>query len=476
MKLDNPYAHIGALSHSAQVRQFSQPQLLLWNSALAKTLGLSEDDTTKAQLASGQSYPDANALAYAGHQFGNYVPLLGDGRAHLLGAVTDPQGLSWDVQLKGSGATQFSRGGDGLCGIGPAVREFIMSEALAALKVPTTRCLSVALSGETVMRQQPSAGAIVTRVASSHIRVGSFQFLAAQQDEQGLAQLVELTIKRHYPELAALNGDERLLALFSAVMDKQIELIVHWLRIGFIHGVMNTDNTLVSGETIDYGPCAMLNGFDFGRVFSSIDRTGRYAFGNQPQIASWNLARFAETLIDLFSVERDQAVAELTQVLNTFGDKFNAALKAMWLQKLGLLAEDNEAEALVDELLGLMQQQQLDYTNTFAALTAYCHQGTEVPEPLASSLGDWLARWQARIAGHKEQSAALMSAANPQVIPRNHRVEEVIADFERQGHSDKLAPLLAAIRNPYCLDPEHVYLQQPPEQGEDDSYQTFCGT
>ncbi len=300
MKLDNPYLGVNQLSHEAKVQDFSGTKVLLWNGVLAQQLGLPDDEQTKAQLATGQAHPQAYALAYAGHQFGNYVPLLGDGRAHLLGAVTDEHGKSWDIQLKGSGATQFSRGGDGLCGIGPAVREFIMSEALAGLNIPTTRCLSVALSGDTVMRQKPSAGAIVSRVASSHIRVGSYQFLAAQQDTQALQQLVGLTIARHYPELATLNGDEQLIAFFNAVMDKQIDLVVSWMRVGFIHGVMNTDNTLVSGETIDYGPCAMMNQFDFNRAFSSIDRHGRYAYGNQAQIASWNLARFAETLIDSF--------------------------------------------------------------------------------------------------------------------------------------------------------------------------------
>ncbi|MEO2282111.1 protein adenylyltransferase SelO [Pseudoalteromonas pernae] len=475
MKLNNPYQGVNQLSHEAKVQDFSGTKILLWNSVLAQQLGLSEDEHTKAQLATGQAHPQAYALAYAGHQFGNYVPLLGDGRAHLLGAVTDEQGQSWDIQLKGSGATQFSRGGDGLCGIGPAVREFIMSEALAGLNIPTTRCLSVALSGDTVMRQKPSAGAIVSRVASSHIRVGSYQFLAAQQDTQALQQLVDLTIARHYPDLAALTGDEQLVAFFNAVMDKQIDLVVNWMRVGFIHGVMNTDNTLVSGETIDYGPCAMMNQFDFNRAFSSIDRHGRYAYGNQPQIASWNLARFAETLIDLFSLEQDDVVELLTEQLNLFGEKFNAKLKAMWMSKLGLLASDASADELVNELLIAMQEQQLDFTNTFVELTGYCQRRKDSLVEIQAPLVEWLVKWQAVVDNHLEQSARLMSSANPLVIPRNHQVEAVIEDFEQQGYSDKLAPLLSALRNPYQLDEAHRYLQQPPVSNDED-YQTFCGT
>ncbi|WP_151173339.1 protein adenylyltransferase SelO [Pseudoalteromonas ruthenica] len=473
MKLHNPYQHIPALSHQAEVKHFEQAQVLLWNTPLAEQFGLGDDEQKRLLL--GQGVKKTTALAYAGHQFGNYVPLLGDGRAHLLGALVDEQGLSWDIQLKGSGATQFSRGGDGLCAIGPAIREFIMSEALAGLGVPTSRCLGVALTGETLMRQQPSAGAIVSRLASSHIRVGSFQFLAAQQETQALQQLVELTIARHYPELAGETGGARLLALFNAVMAKQIELVVQWMRVGFIHGVMNTDNTLVSGETIDYGPCAMINQFDFNRAFSSIDRQGRYAYGNQPQMANWNLARFAETLIDLFAASREQAVEALTNALNQFGDKFNLALKQMWMSKLGLLATDGEQEPLINELLMSMQQQQLDFTNTFAQLTDYCQGKQTGLAQLEADLGPWLEQWQSVVNQHLRQSATLMSKANPQVIPRNHQVEAVIADFEQQGHSDKLAPLLAALKDPYQVQAQHHYLQQPPATS-DEQYQTFCGT
>ncbi|MFY8275503.1 protein adenylyltransferase SelO [Pseudoalteromonas sp. SSDWG2] len=475
MKLDNPYQRVSGLCHEAKVQDFTGTHIVLWNTPLAQQLGLPEDELTKAQLATGQAHPHAFALAYAGHQFGNYVPLLGDGRAHLLGAVAGSQGQSWDIQLKGSGATQFSRGGDGLCGIGPAVREFIMSEALAGLKVPTTRCLSVALSGDTVVRQKPSAGAIVSRVASSHIRVGSFQFLAAQQDIQALRELVDLTISRHYPQLAQLHADEQLLALFSAVMDRQIELIVSWMRIGFIHGVMNTDNTLVSGETIDYGPCAMMSQFDFNRTFSSIDRHGRYAYGNQPQIASWNLARFAETLIDLFTAPQEQVVEQLTQRLSQFGELFNTKLKTMWMHKLGLMSDDEHVDELINELLVAMQEQHLDFTNTFVELTAYCKQQKDALVEIQAPLVEWLRKWQGVVDQHLEQSAALMSVSNPQVIPRNHQVEAIIEDFEQQGYSDKLAPLLTALKVPYSLQEEHRYLQQPPASNDED-YQTFCGT
>lgn len=467
--LFNRYEKINALSHSAKMASFDNISVLLRNTSLAADY---EVAPKLDSLITGEGYETAYALAYAGHQFGHYSPLLGDGRAHYLGSLDSTHG-SFDVQLKGSGATSFSRGGDGFCAIGPAIREYVMSEALHALKVPTTRCLGVALTGENVFRNEHKAGAVVSRLASSHIRIGSFQFLAAQEEQEALSGLVELAIERHYPQLKSLSGDEQLLAFVDAVMEKQIALVVQWMRVGFIHGVMNTDNVLISGETIDYGPCAMLDQFDYNQVFSSIDRQGRYAFGNQPQIANWNLARFAESLISLFSVPQEQAVELLTQQLKGFGDRFNNALKAMWMQKLGLLNSDNHLDELINELLITMQEQQLDYTNTFAALTASIAQQASALN-IDGSLEKWVAKWRDVVEGHKAQSAQMMAEANPKVIPRNHQVEQVISEFEETGESALFPTLMAALSEPYELAAEHEFLQKPPHSNE--HYQTFCGT
>ncbi len=306
----------------------------------------------------------AVALGYSGHQFGHFSPRLGDGRAHLLGAITDNENQLWDIQLKGSGATPYSRGGDGRCALGPAIREYVMSEAMHALGIKTTRCLAVVGSGETVYRNPPQAGAIVTRLATSHIRVGSFQYLATQGDVEGLKNLADLAIERHYPEITD-TGPQRYLAFLGAVIKNQVKLVVSWMRVGFIHGVMNTDNTLVSGETIDYGPCAMMNNFDFDTVFSSIDKQGRYAFGNQPNMANWNCARLAESLIPLINDDDEQAVTLMTPYINSFAEQFNIEFTAMWEQKLGLNESSSSDGELIAELLTLLKDNQLDYTNTF---------------------------------------------------------------------------------------------------------------
>ncbi|MBB1281267.1 YdiU family protein [Pseudoalteromonas sp. SR41-1] len=446
----------------------ASPQLLLWNESLAKEFNINVAVDLRASTFSGnekQVIP-AVALGYSGHQFGHFSPRLGDGRAHLLGAISDDKNQLWDIQLKGSGATPYSRGGDGRCALGPAIREYVMSEAMHALGVKTTRCLAVVGSGETVYRNPPQAGAIVTRVATSHIRVGSFQYLATQGDVEGLKNLADLAIERHYPEITD-TGSQRYLAFLGAVIKNQVKLVVSWMRVGFIHGVMNTDNTLVSGETIDYGPCAMMNSFDFDTVFSSIDKQGRYAFGNQPNIANWNCARLAESLIPLISDDDEQAVLLMTPFINSFAEQFNAEFTAMWAQKLGLTESSDSSGELIAELLTLLKDNQLDYTNTFDALTESLKGEKSVPE----SLIEWRARW---VSLTDDNSYEVMRAANPRVIPRNHVIEEIIAQYNATGSSELLQRFIKIASNPYSNSEELSEFCSPPTN--DNDYQTFCGT
>ncbi len=446
----------------------ASPQLLLWNESLAKEFNINVAADLRASTFSGnekQAIP-AVALGYSGHQFGHFSPRLGDGRAHLLGAINDDKNQLWDIQLKGSGATPYSRGGDGRCALGPAIREYVMSEAMHALGVKTTRCLAVVGSGEIVYRNPPQAGAIVTRVATSHIRVGSFQYLATQGDVEGLKNLADLAIERHYPEITD-TGSQRYLAFLGAVIKNQVKLVVSWMRVGFIHGVMNTDNTLVSGETIDYGPCAMMNSFDFDTVFSSIDKQGRYAFGNQPNIANWNCARLAESLIPLISDDDEQAVLLMTPFINSFAEQFNTEFTAMWAQKLGLNESSDSSGELIAELLTLLKDNQLDYTNTFDALTESLKGEKSVPE----SLIEWRARW---VSLTDDNSYEVMRAANPRVIPRNHVIEEIIAQYNATGSSELLQRFIKIAGNPYSNSEELSEFCSPPTN--DNDYQTFCGT
>jgi uncharacterized protein YdiU (UPF0061 family) len=470
MKLQTRYTDISELLAIEDMpTRAADPALLLFNDKLAQSLGINHDPEYLAGKLSGSITDDSVkpiALGYSGHQFGHFSPRLGDGRAHLLGAVKDDQGVLWDIQLKGAGATVFSRGGDGRCAIGPAVREFIMSEAMAALGVATTRCLAVVTTGETVYRQPPRPGAVVTRVAKSHIRVGSFQYLATQGDIEGLEKLVDYALSCHFPEIDT-RAEQRYVDFLTAVIDKQIELIISWMRVGFIHGVMNTDNTLVSGETIDYGPCAMMNQFDFDTVFSSIDHQGRYAFGNQPNIANWNCARLAESLLPLFKNEQ-QALSLLSSAVNSFAEKFNHAFTTMWRRKLGLLDEHDDNQALVTELLTLMQQNNLDYTNTFNALTESLLADFALPD----SIKGWAAKWRVRTSA---ESYDIMRAVNPAVIPRNHNIEMILAEYEKTGCSSMLNGFLSVLSKPYVYDQQFESWYEPPENG-DANYQTFCGT
>ncbi|MEJ2912157.1 protein adenylyltransferase SelO [Pseudoalteromonas sp. C12FD-1] len=450
-----------------QPSSVAAPQLLLWNASLAKQFNIVVEPQLRASTFAGNEPQQikAVALGYSGHQFGHFSPRLGDGRAHLLGAISDDKNQLWDIQLKGSGATPYSRGGDGRCALGPAIREYIMSEAMHGLGIKTTRCLAVVGTGEVVYRNPPQPGAIVTRLASSHIRVGSFQYLATQGDVEGLKKLADVAIERHYPSIKS-TGAQRYLDFLAAVINSQLALVISWMRVGFIHGVMNTDNTLISGETIDYGPCAMMNRFDFDTVFSSIDKQGRYAYGNQPNIASWNCARLAESLIPLINDDDEQAVSLMTPIISQFSTLFNEQYNQMWAQKLGLAGHNEDDVELVSKLLLLFQEYKLDYTNTFDTLTESLN-GGKVPDELTQ----WAQLWQKRC---DENSYNLMRAANPRVIPRNHIVEEILAQYNQHGESELLSDFLTVMSNPYHKTANLVRFQ---ETGEDDKgYQTFCGT
>jgi uncharacterized protein YdiU (UPF0061 family) len=444
------------------------------NHRLATELGLdlgTLSPEAAAALFAGQVLPPGAqtiAQAYAGHQYGGFT-MLGDGRAILLGEHRTPDGRRVDVQFKGSGRTRFSRGGDGRAALGPMLREYVISEAMAGLGVPTTRSLAVVTTGEPVFREGPRRGAVLTRVAASHIRVGTFEY-AARVDEPTLRALADYTIARHDPELGA--GPDPYLGLLRAVADRQAALVARWMHVGFIHGVMNTDNMAVSGETIDYGPCAFLNAYDPATVYSSIDRGGRYAFGNQPNIAHWNLARFAETLVPLIDPDTDRAVEAAVAVLTEFPARFEGYWLAGMRQKLGLRTDDPGDPELVRSLLAWMQRTKADFTNTFRDLSA---DGSPAGGPYDDpDFRAWVGRWLDRLGPDAGGAPARMRAVNPAVIARNHRVEEALAAAEE---GDDLAPLhrlLAALASPFEDRPEFAEYRDPP--ADECGYRTFCGT
>jgi uncharacterized protein YdiU (UPF0061 family) len=429
------------------------------------------------------------AQAYAGHQFGGFAAQLGDGRALLLGEVIDREGRRRDIAFKGSGRTPFSRGGDGKAAVGPMLREVLIGEAMHALGIPTTRALAVAATGEPVLRGQVLPGAVLTRVASSHIRVGTFQFFAARRDTERLRKLAEYTIARHDPELA--DAPDRFVGLLKAVAERQASLIARWMNVGFIHGVMNTDNMTLSGETIDYGPCAFVEAYDPAAVFSSIDHHGRYAFGNQPGIALWNLARLAETLLPLLSNDQEQAVTLATEVLDAFPQRYAAHLLDGQRAKLGLRRPNDEADrddaALAEDWLGLLAEGQVDFTLAWRRL-ADAAGGDESPLralfPHQQMPDEWLARWRARCASEDAvagqavgaERARRMRAVSPWVIPRNHRVEEAL---NAASEADDLAPferLLGALRRPFDEAADLAPYAEPAPAAVTASYVTFCGT
>jgi uncharacterized protein YdiU (UPF0061 family) len=463
------------------------PALFLWNAGLAEQLmipdELAHNPDALAQIFSGNTIiagADPIATAYAGHQFGSFVPQLGDGRAHLLGEVIDQSGHRWDIQLKGSGPTSFSRGGDGRCALGPAVREFIMSEAMHALKVPTTRCLAVVTTGETVFRERPSPGAVVTRVASSHIRIGTFQYFAARGNLDAIKMLFTHTMERHYPEL--LEEEYPYLMFINKFINRQIQLVVDWMRVGFIHGVMNTDNTALSGETIDYGPCAMMGIYDPKTVYSSIDTMGRYAFGNQPAISQWNIARLAECLLPLISEDPKKGLAQVEPVIAEFPARFEKAYLAMMGKKLGLTVVTPEDKALITSLLNRLKEKRLDYTITFDRMTRSLT-SEAVATQVKNDLGDGFDLWQKRLreqsgnfqSGDFREAQKLMRQHNPVVIPRNHHVEKVIQECEQNGKTGLAEKFLKVLRAPYEMLTHTPDFQDPPADGDKD-YKTFCGT
>lgn len=462
----------------------ARPGLIVVNEALAERLGVSAEGLASpdgvAVLSGNQVLPGTQplALAYAGHQFGHFVPQLGDGRAILLGEVIDRDGRRRDIQLKGSGRTRYSRGGDGRAALGPVLREYLLSEAMAALGVPTTRSLAAVTTGEVVRREMPLPGAILTRVASSHLRVGTFEYFAARNDHPAIVELTRYALARHYPEAPTPAGPA--VALLDAVIGAQAKLVARWMALGFVHGVMNTDNCSIAGETIDYGPCAFLDAYHPKRTFSSIDEQGRYAYGNQPRIALWNLTRLAEALLPTVDPDPDRAERVLTEHLEVYSELFNAAYAEELRKKLGLSTERDGDLELAQGLLSRMADQRVDYTLCFRRL-AGALLGDEAPlarlfsDPAA--LTEWLEVWRRRLALEDqpiEAKVAMMRAANPAFIPRNHQVEVMIS-AAMEGDRAPFFRLLKVLADPYRDQAEAAELAEPPGQDQF-GYRTFCGT
>jgi uncharacterized protein YdiU (UPF0061 family) len=461
-----------------QAETVENPRLLVLNDQLATELGLDAGwlrSPDGLRFLVGNLVPNgANpvAQAYAGHQFGGYVPCLGDGRALLVGELTDTDGRLRDLHLKGSGHTPFARGGDGLAAVGPMLREYLVSEAMHALGIPTTRSLAVVATGRGVQRETVLPGAVLARVAASHLRVGSFQYAAATGDVDLLRRLADHAIARHHP--GAAEADRPYLALFEAVIAAQASLVARWMLVGFVHGVMNTDNMTISGETIDYGPCAFMEAYDPATVFSSIDRWGRYAFGNQPSVAGWNLARFAEALLPLLSDDQDTAVTLATESLGDFGRQYGEAWSAGMRTKLGLpkSVADDVAAPVIEELLGHLEQSHVDFTSFFRNLGAAARGDAEPARGLFLDLAafdGWLARWLAL-----EPDGDVMDRVNPVYIPRNHLVEEALT-AATAGDLAPLQRLLTAVTAPYDERPGLERYAEP-APGDFGAYQTFCGT
>ncbi|GGH27214.1 UPF0061 protein [Alsobacter metallidurans] len=489
LPFDNSYARLdGPFFTRTKPTPVVAPRLVRLNLALAEELGLDADALASPEglaALAGAAIPDGAepiAAAYAGHQFGHFSPQLGDGRAILLGEVIDRAGRRRDIQLKGSGPTPFSRGGDGRAALGPVLREYLVSEAMAALGVPTTRALAAVTTGEHVMREDIHPGAVLTRVAASHIRVGTFQFFAARRDLASLRKLADYAIARHDP--AAAGAPNPYLAFFEGVVRRQADLVAQWLLLGFIHGVMNTDNMSVSGETIDYGPCAFMDAYDPATVFSSIDRQGRYAYGAQAGIAQWNLARLVEALLPLFGEDENKAVADAQGALDAYVDRFNASYLAGLRRKLGLTTEGPDDLALASALLSLMTADRVDFTVLFRRLCDLAAD-PEASGPVRDMFMDlagvdaWLARWRDRLTSEPAvapaERASAMRRANPAFIPRNHLVERMIeAAVERQDFAP-FEELLRILARPYDDQPEFAaYAEAPPPSPQ--NYVTYCGT
>ena len=476
LRLESTYANLPGIFYTRlSPVPVSKPKVVIFNQKLAEEMGLDLthfNGQQKAGLLAGNLIPEGCtpfAQAYAGHQFGNFT-MLGDGRAIILGEHLSSSGKRFDIQYKGSGRTPYSRGGDGRAALGPMLREYIISEAMHSLGIPTTRSLAVVSTGETVYREDELPGAILNRIASSHIRVGTFQFAALHQEKTISQSLLDYTIDRHFPE--SKDHGNKALALLDQVMKLQADLITHWMRVGFIHGVMNTDNMALCGETIDYGPCAFMDSFDPSTVFSSIDHQRRYAYANQPVMAHWNLARLAESLLPLIHENRETAIELAEDSLKAFEELYKSKWLAMMGNKLGLAKIEDQDEELITELLDLMHEYSADYTNTFLDLGQ-----KELPAEefyISEDFSNWHNRWVKRLQQEGGDSFALMRSVNPAVIPRNHKVEEALQAAER----DDLTPfhhLLEAVTNPYESG-EYLKPYQTPPNPKEKVLQTFCGT
>lgn len=478
---DNSYAR---LPHNLYTRQepvpVRDPELVVLNEPLAASIGLDPaalSGREGAEIFAGNKVPEGAeplAQAYAGHQFGHFT-MLGDGRAVLLGEQITPDGDRLDVQLKGSGRTPYSRGGDGRAALGPMLREYIISEAMHALGIPTSRSLAVVTTGEPVFRDTKLEGAILTRVAASHLRVGTFQYAAVYGTQEDLRALADYAISRHYPEITNIAGNPYLNLLKEAAR-RQAMLISKWQLVGFIHGVMNTDNMTISGETIDYGPCAFMDTFHTSTVFSSIDYQGRYAYGRQPEIGAWNLARLAEALLPLFHQEEEQAIRLAEEVITDYTVQFHEGWLSGMRAKLGLYNQEPEDEALIRRLLSSMQKHQADYTNTFRALTLGRPDDNELfgSREFEAWVKDWEER-KGRQPETAESSLKLMKRSNPAVIPRNHQVEEVLEAAVNQGSLMPLNKLLRVLSRPYDYEADHEAYCEP-AKADSGPYRTFCGT
>lgn len=479
-KFDNSYSRLPKFFFTQlDPTSVGTPKLIVLNNKLATSLGLNTEELQSKDgievLAGNQVPKGASPLAqaYAGHQFGHFA-MLGDGRALLLGEHLTPQGDRVDIQLKGSGRTPFSRRGDGRAALGPMLREYIISEAMHALGIPTTRSLAVVTTGESVIRETKLPGAVLTRVAASHLRVGTFEYVAKWGTVEDLRVIADYTLQRHFPNVS--DGENRYLLLLYEVIKRQALLIAKWQLVGFIHGVLNTDNVTLSGETIDYGPCAFMDTYDPATVFSSIDLNGRYAYGNQPPITEWNLARFAETLLPLLHEDQVQAVKLAEDALSNFVKQFHSNWLTGMRAKLGIANEEIEDESLIEDLLKMMEKYRADYTNTFRALTF------DTPEDTAlfgaQEFKEWRMAWQARLERQKEPKAAileLMRKSNPALIPRNHRVEAALEAAVKQEDYNVMQKLLTVLSNPYEHSAEQVEYSKLPESANC-SYRTFCGT
>ena len=474
---DNSYSRLSdAFKEHIKPVAVKNPELVIINESLAKELDLDLTKINKDKLSSlftGNTLPEGSntiAQAYAGHQFGHFT-MLGDGRAILIGEHITNDNKRFDIQLKGSGKTSFSRNGDGRAALGPMLREYIISEAMHNLNIPSTRSLAVAKTGEKIMRDTFLEGAILTRVALSHIRVGTFQYIAARDKKDELEILLKYVINRHYPKL--INSKNKAIDLLINLMNEQTDLVVNWMRVGFIHGVMNTDNMSISGETIDYGPCAFMDTYDPKTVFSSIDHMGRYAYCNQPIITKWNLSRFAECLIPMIDENQKKAIEIATEIINTFEKNYEEKWLEMMRKKLGLLGNHSTDKTLILDLLTWMHQKKVDYTNTFCHLMKFKVQEEDFQDRVFK---DWKKRWNERLIinnSSNEKSIALMRTVNPLVIPRNDKVEETL-DLANKNNFKMLFEFLEILKTPY-IEKKNTYKYQIPNENNKE-YKTFCGT